>query len=335
MAKRITKNDISGPTPLQTTNQYLKQSFDSGIDVRSENQRKQVQQNNFTGAIPFAVGRHDVSVSVAGGPYDPRNNESKEPKTMTYMQYQTFVHAIGAYKRQIQAMAAATETFVRALQEVADCVPAAQVNDVNVVSDLDFLIDSSQLIVNAHQTWANNIEKEVEEPLTACLNEIPQLAKTKQEANKQQIQKLIQQLHSEEDSSYKMKKKKTRDLAELQKSLNLRMALADEIKRLSLYNECIPDKLSQENVPFILQLLTKTVEAELETYETISEGFHKIGSVMDSRSPDGFRNRNSFFSNGSIHNLKIPTEPNTEILPTSPDKELNMEFIRAAMANFL
>jgi hypothetical protein len=38
----------------------------------------------------------------------------------------------------------------------------------------------------------------------------------KQEQNKSQIQHLIQQLHSEEDSSYKMKKKKTRDLAVLQ-----------------------------------------------------------------------------------------------------------------------
>jgi hypothetical protein len=73
-----------------------------------------------------------------------------------------------------------------------------------------------------------------------------------------------------------MKKKKTRDLAILQKSLNIRMGLADEIKKLSLQNDNLPDQLSQEHVPFILSVLQKAVESKLECYETIQEGFNKV-----------------------------------------------------------
>ena len=48
-----------------------------------------------------------------------------------------------------------------------------------LVTDLDFLIDSSQLMVNAHQNWAQMIEKDVEEPLVNLMNVIPLKAKVK------------------------------------------------------------------------------------------------------------------------------------------------------------
>jgi hypothetical protein len=296
---KISKDQISAP--IQQQPKQPKQSLDSAIDV---------------GHVPFAVGRHDVSVSVVGTPLDPRINQPKQQKTLSFMQYQTFVQSLSAYKRQIQAMAAATETFVRQLQDFSDCVPQAKIQDSLLVADLDFLIDSSQLLSNAHITWANMLEREVEEPLIASLHEIPIMAKQKQEQNKLKIQKCIQQLHSEEDSSYKLKKKKTRDLQVLQQSLNVRMALADEIKRLSMENDSILNNLSQEHVIFILSLLQKTVESKLECYETIQEGFNKIGTVMDSKQT-GYRNRNSFFSC-----------PSTELIPT------DLEFLRQTLANF-
>jgi hypothetical protein len=158
---KINKNDISAPTPL-----HPPKSIDSAIDIKVEQ-----------GYVPFAVGRHDVSVSIAGTPHDPRKLQPKGPKTLSFMQYQTFVQALSAYKRQIQAMSAATETFVRALQEFSDCVPQANIHDPLLVADLDFFIDSSQLLSNAHQTWAGMLEKEVEEPLIASINEIPAMAK--------------------------------------------------------------------------------------------------------------------------------------------------------------
>jgi len=311
--------------------QQHKQSLDSGVDMRQPpaispfpgDRRGSVQTVMSRGYVPFAVGRHDVSVSVAGGPMDPRLIE-KPAKRMTMMQYQTFVHATAAYKRQIEAMARATEMFVRQLQEVADCVPQAHVQDPMLVADLDFLIDSSQLLVNAHQTWAMNLEKEVEEPLMAGLNEIPKMAKAKQDQNKQQMDLYIKQLHQEEETSYKMKKKKTRDLSELQQSLEVRMALAEEIKRLSVENDVITDVLAQEHVPFVLQVLSKAVEAKLESFETIQEGFHKIGTQIDVKQ-ENYRNRNPFFK-----------APNTEILPGNGngDKQMNMDFLKRALENF-
>jgi hypothetical protein len=56
------------------------------------------------------------------GPADPRHSMPKD-QTLTLRQYQSFIQATSVYRRQIQAMAGATETFVRALQELSDCVP--------------------------------------------------------------------------------------------------------------------------------------------------------------------------------------------------------------------
>lgn len=212
---------------------------------------------------------------------DPRRLEASEPKTLSFRQYQTFAQSLGAYKRQIQAMSAATEVFVRALQDLADCVPQANIQDPLLISDLDFLIDSSQLMSNAHQNWASLLEQEAEEPLLSSIAQIPIEAKQIQESNKLKIQERIKLLHQEEDFSYKMKKQKHRNLDRIQSSLNNRMKLAEEIKRLSFQNDHIQDIKSQEKVPFILNTITRVVEANLEAFETIQEGFQKIGTSMD------------------------------------------------------
>jgi hypothetical protein len=60
------------------------------------------------------------------------------------------------------------------------------------------------------------------------------------------------------------------------------MQLAEEIKRLSIENRTIPDYLSQKHVPFILKMLSKGVEAKLQCFETIQEGFNKV-SIINSR----------------------------------------------------
>ncbi|KAI8899013.1 hypothetical protein BC833DRAFT_587437 [Globomyces pollinis-pini] len=285
-SKRISKNDISGPSPIRTT-PLMKRSVDSGIDVRNNSIDSNIR-NSFqlsspelkkpisAGIVPFAVGRHDVSVSVVGGPADPRRYESDELKTLSLMKYQTFVQALSAYKRQIQAMSAATETFVRELQDFADCVPAAEITDSLLVTDLDFLIDSSQLIANAHQTWANTLENEVEEPLMASVQQIPIITKAKQDTNKVKIQELIRQIHIEEEAAQKLRKKKTTTKEQMDMSFNLRVELAEEVKLLTHINHTYSDTLSQESVPYILELLSKSVEAELDCIETISEGFHKV-----------------------------------------------------------
>ncbi|KAI8915543.1 hypothetical protein EDD86DRAFT_196300 [Gorgonomyces haynaldii] len=301
--KRITKDQISGPSPLITT------SFTTPLRPLP------IEKDT----IPFTAGRFDASASVVGGPGDPRTHEQK-PKTMTLIQFQSFCQALAVYRRQIQAMAAATETFVRALEELSDCVPAAHVQNTKAVQDLDFLVDSTQLIANAHQIWASSIQRELEEPMSGFVEQIMQQAKQQQEYNKQRIQQLISQLHMEEDTSYKQKKKNRRDLDSLQQSLNVRMGLADEIKRLSLENEHMFDILAQKKVEPILLNLQRAVTAEMETYETILEGMHKIevqGKMF------GHQKKDSSLSKApTVRSVDVPTLPATEVLPVSQDPNL-------------
>ena len=51
------------------------------------------------------------------------------------------------------------------------------------------------------------------------------------------------------------------------------------MKELNLSNEGMLDTLCQEKVEAILTLLSRGVTAELQTYETIGEGFHKIADT--------------------------------------------------------
>ncbi|EGF82877.1 hypothetical protein BATDEDRAFT_86391 [Batrachochytrium dendrobatidis JAM81] len=278
---------------------------------------------------PFSAGRFDISASIAGGPLDPRRQKlSDAPPTLNLRQYQSFTQAVAVYRRQIQAMAAATDTFVRALEELSDCVPAAQLSNASVVADLDFFIDSTQLLVNTHQIWASTIEKEIEEPLFGNIETIIAKVKTQQVDNKSRIQGLINELHSEEDKSYKMKKKKQRDLAMLQDSLNVRVSLADEIKRLSIENETLYDTLSHEDMENILNLISRGVVAELETYDTIMEGFHKIGSAAGTKSMTARDSSPSRIQ--TINSSKITNAPDTEVpAPSSPlDAQLDVDFMK-------
>jgi hypothetical protein len=127
MVKKISKKDISGPSLLPTSYAHdPRYSFDSGIGLRKESlveHKDKLQQKRKEGLVPFSVGRHDVSVSLVGGPSDPRRYENGEPKRLSIHQYQNLVHSLGAYRRQLQAMSSATEVLVRSLQEFADCVP--------------------------------------------------------------------------------------------------------------------------------------------------------------------------------------------------------------------
>ena len=93
----------------------------------------------------------------------------------------------------------------------------AQIENPKLVSNLDFLIDSSQLVANANQTWAENVAHQVEAPLDRIIQDIPHLAKGKHDANRQKLKVLIQQLHAEEDLSYRLKKKRSRDVNAVQR----------------------------------------------------------------------------------------------------------------------
>ena len=91
-------------------------------------------------------------------------------------------------------------------------------------------------------------------------------------------------LHSEEELSYKLGKKKKRDLDTLQqvliyyllKSLNIRINLTEEIKQLSIENHEVLDVLSNQSTPIILTDLIVGVKQTVDSVELISEGFKKV-----------------------------------------------------------
>ncbi|KAI8835125.1 hypothetical protein BC829DRAFT_365452 [Chytridium lagenaria] len=228
---------------------------------------------------PFSAGRFDSSASVAGGPSDPRIlRQNMEPSKLSMRGYQTFVQALGSYRRQIQAMAKASDMFVRALEDLSEFVPGADIRKPHIIGDMDFLIDSTHLVSNAHQIWSDTLERDFEEPLVRHMNDILVKSKNIQRENKQKIDDLVERLHKEEEASYKMGKKKQRDLMTLQNSLNVRVTLADDIKRLTLESQNIQDTLAANSVEAILSNCSSGVRAELETYDKIMEGLKKVRS---------------------------------------------------------
>lgn len=196
MSKKLNKKDISAP--ITESFQQLTTRIDSGMTL------PEIATNE-----PF----FDTSASQVGSP--EQINRKSNPKKLTALQLSSYVQAVSAFKRQIQAMSAASEMFVRsceALKESCPSTPATQ----RYMADLDLLIDSTHLICNSHQIWAAGIASDVEEPLIQHLNGIKQQASRIETKNKARIQELTEKLHKEEDLSYKLGKKKQRDLATLQ-----------------------------------------------------------------------------------------------------------------------
>lgn len=233
-----------------------------------------------TPPIHTTIERMDVSASVSGGPMDPRHRK----QVLTHRTYQSFVQALAAYRRQINAMSAATETFVRSLEEISSTVQSANVNvpgfvNPHLLEQLELLLDSSQMISNTHQIWATSIEKDVEEPLIRSIQAISRSAHEHSERNKAKIQELIVQLNKEEELAYKMKKKKKKhdNIQAIHESLNRRMGMAEEIKRLQAENDHIMDIYTQRHMERSLTVLGKCIPLELETFETLSEGLSKMG----------------------------------------------------------
>jgi hypothetical protein len=121
-------------------------------------------------------------------------------------------------------MSAASEMFARACESLKETVPASSSTDA-YKQDLDLLIDSTHLISNSHQIWAANLGVEVEDPLVGHLSAIATQAKRIESANAGKIAELTERLHKEEEKSYKLGKKKQRDLSTLQNVCWLRLIL--------------------------------------------------------------------------------------------------------------
>ncbi|KAI9208448.1 uncharacterized protein BJ171DRAFT_207629 [Polychytrium aggregatum] len=287
--KKITKADISPPTPIAvnpTAFRALGKTRDDHPQVlpqsASDTQLHLPPQGKKAGGL--LAGKVHVSASVVGGPNDP-NLIPQPPQTLQMRNYESFVQACSVFRIQIEAMSKATETFVRALEEIASFVQPGTVTDEFLLGDLEFLIDSTTLIANSHQIWANTIQQEVEIPLQADIEKRKESAKKIQDENKTKLKDLMESLNRETDSSYKQGKKKQRDLTSLQNSMNVRMGLAEDIKQLTIQNQTVHDKLAHEGMSVVLAKCSNAVKAELEVYDTINEGLRKLGAYSEGEAP--------------------------------------------------
>ncbi|KAJ3415350.1 hypothetical protein HDV05_005087 [Chytridiales sp. JEL 0842] len=332
-----THSDPRSPPPLQNQLLSPQPNSNSGSHPGAYNvghpgsqpssphhQQGQYQQNlqynppNHPAVVPFAAGRFDSSASIAGSPLDPRFLKAqREPPKLSTRDLQNFVQALGSYRRQIQAMAAASEAFVRALEDFAEFVEGADVKRVEVVGDLDFLIDSTHLVANSHQIWADCLERDFEEPIVQLANDIFNRAKNVQRENKQRVDDLTARLQNEENISYKLGKKKQRDLATLQNSLSLRVSISEEIKRLQVESSQIHDTLASRSVESILTNCAAGVRAELENYERIMEGLKKIGAFQTDEPPNNLQ---------SFPPTTPPNQNSTDPLFTQPLPNLNLTY---------
>ncbi|KAJ3385586.1 hypothetical protein HDU92_002973 [Lobulomyces angularis] len=258
--RKLNKKDIS--SPLTETFQQLNKGD-------SANYLPEIETNE-----PF----FDASASQVGGPQDPRVIKAlKPPQLLTARQLQSFVQAVGAFQRQIQAMGAAAEMFVRSCESLKECVPASNIRDQKCIEDLDFLIDSTHLISNSHQIWSSNLKTEFEKPLLNHLADIQKQAESIEIENKVKVDDLTLKLHKEEENSYKLGRKNKRGVESLQNSLQVRMDLAKEIKRLSMESQTVQDSLCASSLEFVLKRCSIGVTKELEAYEVIMEGLKKLG----------------------------------------------------------
>ena len=148
-----------------------------------------------------------------------------------------------------------------------------------MIKSLDFFIDSSTLLANAHGNWADVLERDVKIPMINGFTAIPLMAKEIQSKNQLKIDHMIKTLKEEELACYKLKKKFFKDKEAIKKSEHIQSRLSQEIQRAKAMNDAVPNNLAHDQVPNILNLLAKAVNAQLETAETISEGFQKVLSL--------------------------------------------------------
>ncbi|TPX63260.1 hypothetical protein CcCBS67573_g08725 [Chytriomyces confervae] len=202
-------------------------------------------------------------------------SQSGARNSLAFKAYVAYVNALGVYKSQISSMAAASDAFVRACEDLEVAMQSTPGVDQVKVKDLNSLIDSTHVIANSHQIWAENLGQDVVDPLKRHLGDIMLTVKARQDKNKARIDDLVGKLHKEEEHSYKLSKKKQRDLVMLQDSLGLRVTLADEIKRLTVESASIGDVLAANSMDLLLNSCSATVYTQLETYESMMEGLKK------------------------------------------------------------
>ena len=240
--RRIQKSDISSPTPISVPRNLTEISNDALFRL------------------------NDASVSSP--------NLTRIAGSLTIRQYSSLIQGLVAFKRQILALASASQSLVRELQEVID------VTSPNVET-LNFFADSVQLLSNAFTDFGTSLERDVELPFLADFKELSHTGKSIQENNKKKIDTLMRMLQKEEDIFYKMGKKKQSNFETYHDSLNQRMAISNEISRLQKENESLMDDLTSKRWENIVSIASGGIRSELEAFALIHEGLTKLSSSLD------------------------------------------------------
>ncbi|KAJ3347132.1 hypothetical protein HDU83_002381 [Entophlyctis luteolus] len=313
----IRKEDISAPLPSQEL-LLIKAEPVGQVTSAANTPSPDRPSMSRSHGHPRALSR---SASASGLKDDPRSimsgSEIFGPK-VTFRSYQAFVMALSAYRKQIAAMAMASETFVRACEDLEGSIQnAGDIEDASKIRDLDSLIDMGHLISNANQILAENIAQDAEQPLVKHLMDIQATVKTRNDQNNARINDLARLMHEEEEESYKLGKKKQRDLGELQESLNLRMNYADEIKRLSHQNATIADRLASNALDLILGASSTTICTQMEQYEVIIDGLKKVLIFQIDLFESGDYRQNKEPSKESVQKFLAPV-PSVQRPPTPP-----------------
>lgn len=108
------------------------------------------------------------------------------------------------------------------------------------------------------------------------MSQLSEEARVREANNRRGMEDMVIKLRQEEEHSYKLGKKKQRDIDSLQSSLSVRMTLADEIKRLSLENQTMADTLAHYSVEHVLEHCGHAVRSELENFDRVMEGLKKV-----------------------------------------------------------
>ncbi|KAI9312052.1 hypothetical protein BDR26DRAFT_906439 [Obelidium mucronatum] len=268
----IRKEDISAPLPPAELLLIKAEPI-------AQLQQRTVSPTNSSPQTTISRSGHprplSASASAVGGP-----SEFGGSSAIAFKSYQNFVTTLGMYRRQIASMAIVSEQFVRACEELEvqfvnlDSHPDLQ-NSARI-RDLHALIDSTHLVANTHQRWGETLGQDIEEPITKHMNDIMATVKTRQTKNSARINELAKRLTAEEEESYRLGKKKQRDLVSLQDSLGLRVTLTDEIRRLTVENSKMEDVLATNSVDLLLNSFSGVVYTQMEAYDGILDGLKKI-----------------------------------------------------------
>ncbi|KAJ3231747.1 hypothetical protein HDU78_007503 [Chytriomyces hyalinus] len=259
----INKDDISLPLPTQ---ELLLMPTVALSDLHLTPPQMS-PTNSISNTNPSTIGRMKAG------------SQSGASNTLAFKAYVAYVNALGVYRNQISSMSAASDAFVKACEDLEVAMQSTPGIDQVKLKDLSALIDSTHVIANSHQIWAEDLGQDVVDPLKRHLGDIMLTVKARQDKNKARIDDLVGKLHKEEEQSYKLSKKKQRDLVMLQDSLGLRVTLADEIKRLTVESASIGDVLASNSMDLLLNSCSATVFTQLETYESLMEGLKKLEMV--------------------------------------------------------